>query len=351
MRLTLLVPELIWPEPGDQHTLGSLSLPGFEWLAAHASFQRQPATAFETALASQFALHNPALGPLRLLGEDLGDAAIDGHWLCADPVHLRFHHERIVLADAGAFALDDEEAREIAAAINDEFADIGQIEVASARRWYLRLNQAGSAFAGACAHVAAPLSVVAGRRVDSEITDNDATLTRWLNEVQMFLHSHPLNVRREQVGKPAVNSLWLWGGGRLNRPRPGYFTAVWSDQPLATGLARAAGTPAHPLPDGLAGLLRLASPGTAPLVVLDSLLPPVLYEDSDGWRSAWQALDADWLAPLRQALGHPVRELNIIAPTIYGELHWSLRASDRWKFWRRSQPLAALAQQLAEGQP
>ncbi|PKO34355.1 MAG: hypothetical protein CVU34_08080 [Betaproteobacteria bacterium HGW-Betaproteobacteria-7] len=351
MRLTLLVPELIWPEPGDQHTLGNLSLPGFAWLAARASFQRQPASAFETAVAGQFGLSTPALGALRLLGEDLGDAAIDGHWLCADPVHLRFHHERIVLADAGAFPLDEEEAREIAAAINAEFGDIGQLKVATARRWYLRLNPAGSAFAGACAHVAAPLSLVAGRRVDSEIPDNDATLRRWLNEVQMFLHGHPLNVRREQAGKPAVNSLWLWGGGRLHRPQPGYFTAVWSDQPLATGLARAAGTPAHPLPDGLAGLLRLASPGTASLVVLDTLLPPVLYEDSAAWRAAWLALEEHWFTPLRQALGRPVRELNIIAPTIYGELQWSLRGIDRWKFWRRSQPLAALAQQFAKGKP
>lgn len=351
MRLTLLVPELIWPEPGDQHTLGNLPLPGFSWLAAHAAFRRLPASAFETCLAACFGLTAPAYGPLRLLGEDLGDDAIDGHWLCADPVHLRFHHERIVLADAGAFALDDDEAAEIAAAINDEFVDIGQLTVASARRWYLRLNPDSPAFTGACAHRAAPLSVVAGRRMDSEITDDDATLRRWLNEVQMFLHGHPANTRREAAGKPAVNSLWLWGCGRLSRPQPGHFTAVWSDQPLAVGLARAAGTPAHPLPEGLAGLLRLASPGTAPLVVLDSLLPPVLYEDSEGWRRAWQALDADWLTPLRQALGHDVRQVDIVAPTIYGELHWSLRAGDRWKFWRRSPPLTALAQQLAEGQP
>jgi hypothetical protein len=46
-------------------------------------------------------------GALRLLGEGNDDAR-SGHWLCADPVHLRFHQERIILADAGAFELDDE---------------------------------------------------------------------------------------------------------------------------------------------------------------------------------------------------------------------------------------------------
>ena len=116
--------------------------------------------------------------------------------------------------------------------------------------------------------------------------------------------------------------------------------AVVAAVPLAIGLARAAGTPAHPLPADLAGLLQLASSGSSPLVLLDSLLPPVLYEDGAAWRQAWQALDAAWLQPLRRALGGPVRTVDIVAPTIYGELQWSLRAIDRWKFWRRGRPLA-----------
>lgn len=351
MRLTLLVPDLIWPEPGDQNTLGKLPLPGFEWLAARGRFAHRPAAPFETIVAGLFGMTTPALAALRLLGEDDGEAAIDGHWLCADPVHLRFHHERIVLADAGAFSVGEDEAREFAAAINAEFADIGELRIATARRWYLRLNPAGSAYAGACEHAAEPLSAVAGRRMNSELATTDATLTRWLNEVQMFLHGHRLNTRREQAGLPAVNSLWLWGGGRLSRPAPGAFTAVWSDHPLAVGLARAGGTPVHPRPASLAALLRLASPGSTPLVVLDTLLAPVLYEDSEAWHAAWRELEQHWFVPLRSALGHPVRELNIVAPTIYGELHWSLRGIDRWKFWRRSQPLAALARELAEGKP
>ena len=36
VHLTLLVPELIWPEPADQHTLGNLAAPGLEWMLARA---------------------------------------------------------------------------------------------------------------------------------------------------------------------------------------------------------------------------------------------------------------------------------------------------------------------------
>ena len=342
MRLTLLAPELIWPEPADQYTLGKLPVPAFEWLSSHAEFKRQPRLPFEVALARQFGLGDRNFGALRLLGEDVSEDAVDGHWLCADPVHLRFHQERIILADAGAFDLDEEEARALATSLNEEFADIGKFHVATSRRWYLRLKTPVE-------HAAEPISAVAGRRVDGEISDKDATLTRWLNEVQMFLHGHPVNERRQDEGKPVINSLWLWGGGRLSRPKPGSFTAAWSNNPLAIGLARAAGMPVHPVPAGLAETLAMASPGTNQLVVLDNLLPAVLYEDSEGWRSTWEALESNWFLPLQKALGRQIETLNIVAPTIYGELSWSLTGRDRWKFWRKGLPLAAMATALAEG--
>ena len=341
VHLTLLVPELIWPEPNDQLTLGKLSVPGFEWLAARARFDRQPKQAFEIALARQFGLDDMPFGPLRLLGETVGEAARDGHWLCADPVHLRFHHERIVLADAGAFDVDDDEAQAIVLALNETFADVGRFHIATARRWYLRLNEAVD-------HPAEPLSTIAGRRIDGELSGKESRLTRWLNEVQMFLHGHPVNAHRQAAGKPAINSLWLWGGGTLPAPPTAAWSAVSTNNPLATGLALASGISAEALPSGLSALLDHAQ-GDRQLVVLDALLPPVLYEDGEGWRKAWQAMDRDWFAPLQGAAGRRIETLNIVAPTIYGQLNWTLHGLDRWKFWRKARPLATLAKELAEG--
>ena len=343
MRLTLLVPELIWPEPNDQLTLGKLAAPGFEWLAARAAFERQARRPFETALARQFGLDNAPFGALRRLGEAGSQPAQEGHWLCADPVHLRFHHERIILADAGAFDLEEDEAHAIVASLNAEFADIGQFHVSTARRWYLRLNAPVD-------HHAEPLSTIAGRRLDNELTDKNGVLTRWLNEVQMYLHGHPVNERRQAEGKPAVNSVWLWGGGSLPALARPDFSTVWSSNPLATGLAGASATPAQPCPKGLTAVLAQATADQNHLVVLDSLLPPVLYEDGPGWRDAWQALDSDWFAPLRTALGRQVETVTIIAPTIYGQLTWTLHGKDRWKFWRKARPLQTIAQELAESQ-
>jgi len=344
VRLTLLVPELIWPEPNDQLTLGKLSEPGFEWLAGHAAFERQPRRPFETALAQQFGLDEAPYGPLRLLGEGEAQQASNGHWLCADPVHLRFHHERIILADAGAFDLEIDEAQAIATSLNTEFADIGQFHVATSRRWYLKLNSTVD-------HHAEPISKIAGRRIDGELTDKNGPLTRWLNEVQMYLHGHPVNERRQATGKPAVNSLWLWGGGAMPGLEKPVYSTIRSSNPLATGLALASGTGVQPCPGNLAELLAQSNKTGNELVVLDSLLPPVLYEDGPGWRAASLALENDWFAPLRAALGRRVEALSIVAPTIYGQLTWTLSGQDRWKFWRQPRPLQAIAKDLADGTP
>ena len=42
----------------------------------------------------------------------------------------------------------------------------------------------------------------------------DARLVeRWMNELQMLLFSHPVNVAREERGLPPINVVWLWGFG------------------------------------------------------------------------------------------------------------------------------------------
>ena len=73
-----------------------------------------------------------------------------------------------------------------------------------------------------------------------------------------------------------------------------------------------------------------------------------LYEDSEGWRDAFAALESDWFSPLKNALGKRVDRITLIAPTIYGELHYTLTSNDRWKFWKKAQALPAIAHSLAE---
>lgn len=347
MHLSLLLPQLVWPEPEDALALENLPCPSLEWLIAHGSATRNPAPPYEHVLAASFGMDGCApFGALRLLGEPTAEPDVDpreGFWICADPVHLRFHHEKIILAEAGAFELAEDEARSLAEALNHEFSDLGRFHVADTRRWYIQLGSPHQ-------YSAPPLSAVAGRRMEGELPDelHVSKLRPWLNEIQMFLHGHPVNEARASLGKPAVNSLWLWGAGHLPKVFTSSHDGVWSKDPLALGLARSCGIPAHPRPEHLDALLAHTAPHSDHLVVLDQLLGPVIYEDSRGWREAMIQLEANWFAPLRATIGKSVNTVTLIAPTIYGLLTWEVKGSARWQFWRRPQSIAALAKEFAQ---
>ena len=285
-----------------------------------------------------------------MLGETTLAAVSDACWLCADPVHLRLHQERLILADGGSLGIEGAEAAAIVGHLNRQFSDVGTFHVAAADRWYLQL--AGTIDLG---HFdVLPLSTVAGRRVGRQLPETSQVrwLRQLLNEAQMVLHQHPANERREEEGRPTVNSLWLWGAGVLPAVTASRFGAIWANNPLARGLGRAFGVPVQPLPDDAGALLARAPAGSRQLVVLDALQAPVQYEDAAAWRAGLLDLEARWFAPLQKALaGGKVQRVRLEASTAYATLAWESGRSDQWRAWRRAEPLAATAQSLARGEP
>lgn len=346
MRLTLLIPELIWPEPGDTAALGDLPCPALATLLARSNFSRPTTggTTFDATIAESFGLDQFApYAALRLLGEEIsGVTPGDHHWACADPVHLRFHQERLILADGTTIGVSIDEATQLTTTLNQYFADIGEFHAAAPDRWYLRL-------AAEADFQTPPLSAMAGRRVEQLLPEEAGTawLRKLLNEAQMLLHSHASNEARTDAGRLAINSLWLWGPGQLPQGLQAEFDSVWASHPLARGLARCAGITCHDMPASLAALLA-AKPGERPLVVIDDLLAAVQYEDADAWRQGMIALEAHWFAPLLAAVRAGKLTLDLRASSIYGALSWQAGRSDLWRLWKRPQPLKALATQLSE---
>lgn len=354
MQLTLLVPELIWPEPDDRDTLDALACPALNTLLARSRLTRRPPQSLEATLTDAFALPDGApYAAFRLLGESLPPAspagfAADACWMCADPVHLRFQQDRLILADSGTFGIELDEAQSLTGELNRHFADIGSFHVAAADRWYLQLASTSSLGE----FDVPPLSAIAGRRVEQQLpqTPQTAGLRQLLNEAQMVLHGHPANAARENAGRMPINSLWLWGAGTLPQTLASPFDGVWSANPLALGLGRAAGVPTHAVPGDAATLFSHTAADSHHLVVLDDLLGPVQYQDGDAYRAALLALEQRWFAPLRKALvAGKLTQLRLEASTAYGALAWDSRRADQWKLWRRAQPLITVAQNLAKG--
>jgi hypothetical protein len=238
-------------------------------------------------------------------------ASAEGFWLRADPVHLRVMRDRLVLVPVSG--LERLEAEALTGALNRHFAGTHEFRFEHPDRWVLRTEPADLD--------TLPAAEMAGRDIDPQLPGG-----KWpalLNEIQMVLHEHPVNERREIP----VNSVWLWGAGALPAKAAGPWRSVTAQEPVALGLARVAGIRRRAVPrTAEAWLADMAEDGRH-LVVLDG---------------AAAALETDWFTPLLAALrGGRVGMLSIHAPD--AGLSVEITRSDLHRFWRRTRTVASHA--------
>lgn len=336
MKLTLIVPGLSWLDAHDGAVvLKGLALPALTTLLGRARIDSAPAT-LSALTAQNFGLTHLAPARLNALADGL-DAG-PGHWLIADPVHVRIDRDRALLADVGVMNLAQHEADALVGSLNRHFAEDGMTFYApQPGRWYIRLAKAsGASFT--------PLMDAVGENINEHLPRgaNGLTWSRWLNEMQMLLYTHPVNDQREAQGEVSVNSVWLWGedDGEARPVTPA--ARLFSDDATWQALARQAGQEADSVPFSFAGLAEALRGQDAALVHLDRLLAPAQYRDAWGWRDAIAQLEADWFAPLLAALkSGQFGQLTLVA---HGPAGFSANVtrSDLWKFWRRARPLTSL---------
>ncbi len=339
MQIQLLIPGLLWPTATLLGPAAGLALDGLATLLGRGTRSMHGFEPYDRQLARLYGLEGSALplAALRRLGEaGPQPPADDGHWLCADPVNLSFAREHLLLQAFDDDQLPAEESAELVAALNESFTDLGRFEACTPTRWYLRLPRAsrGTLY---------PLDDVVGRPVKHFLPEgDDARLwQRTMNEAQILLHNHPLSRAREESGQRAVNSVWLWGAGELERMPQAPAALVQATDPLSIGLARASQC-ATATPE-LSSALKQDT-----LVVIDSLRKPAQRLDLDSWRSGLEALERDWFSPLATALQRGrIDALRLIAPGDRGTLVVANCRSDRWKFWRKPHAFDALLKSIS----
>jgi hypothetical protein len=278
-------------------------LPALELLLARGRASEADPRSYEDWLGEAFGVEPLPAGALT--------AAAEGFWLRADPVHLRLLRDRMVLIPVAG--LQAAEAAQLAATLNRHFAGTHEFRCPAPDCWAVRTAPA--------AIDTLPTREMAGRDVDPHLPR--APWPALLNEIQMALHEHPVNESRELP----VNSVWLWGAGELPRAASCEWRSVTATEPLALGLARIAGV-------GQRALHRTASAWLADmpedgrhLVILDA---------------APEALEADWFAPLHEALkSGRIGLLSVQVPD--AGLTFEIARSDLRRFWRRPRALASHA--------
>ncbi|HYW03163.1 MAG TPA: hypothetical protein VFA86_04405 [Gammaproteobacteria bacterium] len=336
--LTLLVPGLFGPLPGvpaDQLVPGE-RLPGLEGLLGRAPARRFPPRGPEQALLQLFGCDPGGAGAAAT--SYLGDT---GHWpegplLRADPVYMRAATGALMQFDAAGLGLEREEADALVAACNELLdADGARLSAPVPHRWYLHLGKLPRARTR-------PLSEARGVDLSSLMPtgEDGARLRGLLTELQMVLTDHHVNRERERTGRPPANSLWLWGEGHDPAPGAHRWHALWSDDPLAGGLAVRSRVPARSVPEGAGPVLGAGGNGPE-LVMLEQAWRVIQYGDPGEWMEVLQGLDRAWFEPLRHALrrGHLAR-LHLLP--LNGRVYRAGRV-DRWRLWRPRRSLVRLA--------
>ena len=312
MPLDLLVPDLL-PSPDARPA----RLHFVEKWLARADAARHPARGAPAWLADAYGLPFLPAAALSRLG-DTGNA--EGTWMRADPVHLAVEGDTLRLRDASSLDVRLDEARSLAAALQDHFAADGlEFSVETPERWYVKL-------AAGEAPGTTSLEDALGRNVFG-LLPHDGKWRSAMTEAQMILNGHEVNARREAEGKPAVNSVWFWGGGALPAAISRPYAVVHANDPLARGLAKLSGAQLQGVPKGIADV-DLARATDSVLAVVGSI-------DN-------ATLDEQWFRPLGDAIER-FDLVRIILPSSRDTLVAILTASSRWRWFRSAKPLSAYA--------
>jgi hypothetical protein len=256
-------------------------------------------------------------------------------WLRADPVHLSFDRDRLILADAQKLEITPEQAGRLVAEIMEVFiADGWLLKAPHPARWYLKPKRAPQL-------ITSSLSQVVGRDIRGFLPrgHDEKPWQTIMNEIQILLHGSTVNVEREKEGKLPVNSLWFWGSGRLPRIAPVTWTGVWSNEPVSLSLAKLSGTPAAGLPDGYAEWRRQAESAGEHLVVLGDAHDATLYADAPRWQAALEKLETDWMEPLLRDL--KAGALDRVTVITDSGKSFTLTSSQARRWWRWRRPLAS----------
>jgi hypothetical protein len=299
------------------------SAPSLRRLLSRARVSRLAGEDFDSGLLQSFGVERQRDWPVAPFAW-LADGGDPGrrYWLRADPVHLRAERDVLVLVDALHIGLERESADKFIATLNAHFESEDLVFHAPvSERWYVGLPDTP-------AITTHPLPFAAGRSVSPLLPSGKDALA-WhgrFNEIQMLFHEHAVNQERESGGRPAVNSVWFWGGGTLpSVDRP--FAGVWAEDPLARGLAAAARIPWASLPSDGTEWLSQTGDG-AHLVMLDT-------QGTSG--AALPFYEERWFAPLLQGLKeHTLATVRLLAMSGDDLLRYDVGARDLWKFWRRA---------------
>jgi hypothetical protein len=232
-------------------------------------------------------------------------AAVSAAWVCvATPVHYEAQMTSVRLASDGMLSLTPTGAEALASDFNRVWKGSGICMTAT------RSGQLLGIFDRAFEVLTRDPADVLDRHIEEFLPTgaDSAPLRQLISETEMWLFQHEANRARSELGLPAINGLWFWGGGAPIAALPTVQGWAAGDDLLfnAVGFQRT-----EEIPCG---------------VVTAACIP-----GSDPWRE----VESRWLRPaLDQLRAGKIQRLQISA----ADRCFTLTARALRRFWRRSKP-------------
>lgn len=311
INLTIVIPGLYVFTPEELQELAP-QLPRLQVLSElqrKSRLSKRDVSGYESMLCARFGL--PSLAPIPVaeltFRYDKGRPP-ENSVLRIDPVYLKADRDCLYLLGHLGLQVSLEEAQRLATEINLLYEDTPwSLEIGSAERWYLCSDAAPDI--KTCS-----LEKVFGKNIAAFLPQG-AEGKQWralLNELQMVLHNSAVNVQRENERRLPINSVWLWGEGRmppLTANRSNSHDLVWSDEAFCRGLAQWAQCANETLPAAPRELIERLRPGRYLLVFDDMRL--LAREDFAVWANKLAELEENWLVLLREAVDNKKIQLTM----------------------------------------
>ncbi len=296
--------------------------PALHRLLRFASRETVAACDFDDVLLQRLGMKQAALPFASAL-----QASTKGQSLCFRPVHLKAD-----INNAIVFPIDEnhEDVDIIINGLSDFFKQDCDIEKRPDQSWLMTLKTVRPV--DGVPHYLSAL----GKKVTHYLQQAKSNLDwfKLFNEMQMFLHQHAVNQRRQQNGQLLINSLWCWGADDYQGEKS--IDRQWfSDEADLAALGELLGAAVHPFSDLKTGALNQSA------IIIDLSLLKALKQDPDADLTAVLArLEQQCFAPMLKS------KVDITLHTAAGlNLHY--RPSREWQFWKKPVSLLDLQGQGA----
>lgn len=162
-------------------------------------------------------------------------------------------------------------------------------------------------------------------------------LHRLINEIQMLLHTSPVNQAREAEGKPPANGVWFWQNA-IQQRKPGLQTKLSITSPggYPKALARYHNLPHLTLPTNLSSVIGNNQQDHV-LLVLPHLQAASAYDEFFRWQQQLEILCRDWLEPAQAMVNN--KELEAFDLHTEDGYTFRFQAQHFWNRWKKPQSL------------